>query len=288
MNIPWSTTAGSVDLVRLDPKRVQPWHGNARDRTGLNPSSCADLINDIAKDGENRVPVIVRRIPGDNLYFELVAGTRRHFAVTHLQNSDPNVVLVARVMTLTDQEAFRIADSENLKRNDVSAVERGRNYAWARDNLYDGRQRTLAAALGHEESWVSKYLRIAAIPDEVLAAFPSPSDLAVKPAYKLAQALDDPERRREIISRAKELTKEQAERKGTDPIPASQVLSRLLKGASSKTSEPLAVWPSTSGQPALTLCKRDREGLSFVVHKDADAAVDELLASFRDALMRFR
>lgn len=205
MNVAWSTTAGPVDLVRLDPKRVRLWHGNARDRAGLNPTTCADLINSIAKDGENRIPVIVRRIPGDNLYFELVAGTRRHFAVTHLQCSDPNVVLVARVMALTDEEAFRVADLENLERDDVSAVERGRNYAWARDNLYEGKQRALAAALGHQESWISKYLRIAAIPDEVLAAFPSPTDLAVKPAYKLALALNNPERRRDIIAWAKEL-----------------------------------------------------------------------------------
>lgn len=68
---------------------------------------------------------------------------------------------------------------------------------------------------------------------------------------------------------------------------ASKVLNRLLNGASPQKGEPLAAWTSRSGQPALTLHKRDREGLSIIVHKDTDATVDELMASIHDALTRF-
>lgn len=284
MNMMARITEGDVELRRLDPGCIRPWHGNPRDYGSLSQANCSELIECIAKEGGNRVPVIVRRVPGDNLYLELVAGARRHFAVSHLQRVDANIMILAQVMTLSDQEAFRIADIENKEREDVSAVERGRNYAWARDTLYDGKQCALAAALGRKEPWVSKYLRIAAIPDEVLAAFAAPTDLAAKPAYKLAQALDDEERRSEIIARAHELAQEQADRKGVDPIAASTVLKRLLKRAGAQESQPLAAWPSKSGQPGLTLQKRGREGLSIVVHKNTDATADELMDFFRQAL----
>lgn len=287
MNLMATMTRGDVELVRLDPGCIRLWHGNARDRDTLNEANCSDLIESIAEEGGNRVPVIVRRLPGDNLYFELVAGTRRHFAVSHLLRFHPNLLLLAQVMTLSDEEAFRIADVENKARDDVSAVERGRNYVWARDSLYDGKQCALAAAIGRKEPWVSKYLRIASIPDEVLAAFAAPTDLAAKPAYKLAQALDDEELRPSIIARAQELAREQAERKGGDPLAAIKVLKRLLNGANPQQTEPLAAWLAKSGLPALTVQKQDRHGLSMLVHKNTDANVDELVESFREALARF-
>jgi len=278
---------GKVELVRLDPACIRIWHGNARHQASLNEANCSELIDSIATEGENRVPVIVRPIPGDNLYFELVAGTRRHFAVSHLQRSCPDILLVAQVMLLSDQEAFRIADAENGKRADVSVVERARNYVWALDNLYDGKKAKLANALGHEPPWLSKFLLIAAIPDEVLQAFTSPTDLAAKPAYRLARALDDEERRPDIIARAQELAREQAERKPVNPMTAAVVMKRLLCGATSDQSQPLAAWPSKSGLPALTVEKKDRHGLSILVHENPGATTDELMASFREALERF-
>lgn len=287
MNMMTRISREDVELVRLDPSCIKLWHGNARDRGSLNETNCSELIESIAKDGGNLVPVIVRRIPGDNLYFELIAGMRRHFAVDHLQRFHPDLLLLAQVVTLSDEDAFRIADIENKDRNDVSAVERGRNYAWARDTLYNGKQCALAAALGRKAPWVSRYLRIAAIPDEVLQAFASPTDLAAKPAYKLAQALDDVDCRPGIIARAQELAREQDERKGDKAMSGTKVLKRLLNDASPQQGEPLAAWSSKSGQPALTLKKRDRNGLNLMVHKNTDATIDELVESFREALASF-
>ena len=280
------TTMDSWDgsVLRLDPSCIRPWHGNARDYGSLNEENCSELIQSIAELGGNRQPVFIRPVPGEKLRFELLAGSRRHFAVSHLRRNHPDIFLLAQVVSANDEEAFRIADVENRVRSDVSPVERGRNFVWALDRFYDGRQRTLAERLGKSEAWLSKYLKIAAIPDDVLQAFASPADLSMTAAYGLAAALEDAERSPQIIARARDIALEQVARKGADPMPASEVLKSLLEIEANRQAGPIAAWQSEAGLTALTLEKQDRKGLSIMVHKGSAATVDELTAAFREAL----
>ena len=78
---------------------------------------------------------------------------------------------------LTDEEAFRLADIENRDREDISDYERARDYAQAVEHYYDGKQKRMAERLEISEGWLSRYLQLAKLPDEVVAAFASIRDL---------------------------------------------------------------------------------------------------------------
>ena len=276
------------ELVRLDPKNVRVWSGNARQYELLNRSNCADVIESIAVEGRNTEPVTVRRLPDDPSQLELVAGTRRHFSVSYLrEHGYPEIWLRAQVRAMTDEEAFRISDAENSKRSDVSVIERARNYAWALEEFYDGKQRDLATSIGRKESWLSKELSVAAIPDEVLAAFASPNELVSKDAYKLARALKDEERRSAILRRAKEIADEKATSCG-EPIPAKKVLGRLLANENVPAEKAIQVWSTLAGEAYLTLRKNDAQGLHFLVPAGAEASIWQVKEAFEEALIRHR
>jgi ParB family chromosome partitioning protein len=254
-------------------------------RRRITEENCSGLIQSIAKEGGNHIPIIARPIAGDSLHVEVIAGTRRHFAVDRAGREDPNLELLAIVVDLTDEQAFRIADLENREREDVSPIERARNYKWAVENLYEGKQQELAEALNLSKGWISKMLRIATLPDDVLRAFASPADLPAEGGYKLACRLDDEGQRSAIMREAELIARDQADPR-LPAISGRAVLRRLL-AADGEIRFPVRLsWPSSSGQPALSIKKKSRDGLLLLVHKNSDATEDELIAAFRDALRR--
>jgi ParB family chromosome partitioning protein len=115
-----------VTQLLLDPARVRVWAGNARVQTQLSEANCRDLIDSIVAEGGQKFPSVVRRVEDDPAHdFELVAGTRRHFAISWLRaNSYPDLKLLAQVAYLDDESAFRLADIENRARGDISDIER--------------------------------------------------------------------------------------------------------------------------------------------------------------------
>lgn len=69
-------------LLHLDPATVRPWSGNPREYGHLDCLNVADLIHSIRQDGQ-KIPVVVRRVHGDPRHrYEIIAGTRRHWAVS--------------------------------------------------------------------------------------------------------------------------------------------------------------------------------------------------------------
>ncbi|RZA29843.1 MAG: ParB/RepB/Spo0J family partition protein, partial [Proteobacteria bacterium] len=129
-------TSGEVRQVTqllLDPARVRVWPGNARSYIHLSEESCRELIASLIAEGGQKVPAIVRRVEGDPLHnYEVIAGTRRHWAISWLRaHSYPDMQFLAQVAQLDDEAAFRLADVENRARSDVSDLERARNYAEA-------------------------------------------------------------------------------------------------------------------------------------------------------------
>ena len=203
-----------VTQLRLDPTRVRIWKGNARIQERLNEENVRDLIDTIIAEGGQKVPAIVRRVNDDAAYdYEVIAGTRRRFAISWLRtNSYPDMTFLAQVADLDDEAAFRLADIENRARKDVSEIERARNYASALEQHYGGKQRRMAERLKLSEGWLSKMLKVATLPDIVLAAFANLSALTLNPAYKLSQALADERRHKSIIGAAQRVTEENGQR----------------------------------------------------------------------------
>jgi ParB family chromosome partitioning protein len=278
-----------VTQLLLDPARVRIWPGNARAYAHLSEENCRELIDSIIAEGGQKVPAVVRRIEGDPDHdYEVIAGTRRHWSISWLRaHSYPDVQFVAQVAILDDEAAFRLADLENRARKDVSDLERARNYAEALKAHYGNHLTRMAERLKVSKGWLSKMLRVAALPEPVIAAFASPADVALKPGYALAQALDDKEEAKAILGAAGQLAKQQAARRaaGELPYPAAEVIRRLLDApkAAREAPEPF-VWTTPHGRPGLSVQSANRQGVTIRLHSGSGADTEQLVDAFREAL----
>lgn len=280
-----------VTQLLLDPARVRVWPGNARHYDKLNEVNCGELIDSLIAEGGQKVPAVVRRVTDDPRYdYEVIAGTRRHWSISWLRaHSYPEMQFLAQVAMLDDEAAFRLADIENRARRDISDVERARNYAGALATHYDGKQKRMAERLRVSEGWLSKMLRVAAIPDNVLAAFGSLDDVQLKPAYGLAQALNDRVAAAAISAEARRIAKEQEERRrtGREHIPPAEVLARLLASGRPDVSRSRAealVYQSDMGRPAVSVQSVNRQGVTLRLHSGSGATREELLRVLQKAL----
>lgn len=280
-----------VTQLLLDPARVRVWKGNARSYEHLSEESCAELIDSIIAEGGQKVPAVVRRVEGDPDHdYEVIAGTRRHWSISWLrQHSYPEMQFVAQVAQLDDEAAFRLADLENRARKDVSDLERARNYAQALHDHYGSHMTRMAERLKLSKGWLSKMLKVATLPDVVVAAFASPADVQLKPAYPLAQALDDRIAAAAILREAKVLSRLQEDRrKAGDPaIPATEVINRLLAAPQSGKDAPEhEVYQSPFGRPAVTVRSVNRQGVTLRLHSGSGLGLEGLLDIVLDALVK--
>jgi ParB family chromosome partitioning protein len=284
-----------VTQLLLDPAKVRVWAGNARVQTQLSEANCRDLIDSIVAEGGQKVPTVVRRIESDGTHeYELIAGTRRHFAVTWLRaNSYPDQKLLAQVADLDDEAAFRLADIENRARKDISDIERARNYAAALDSHYGGKAVRMAERLKLSKGWLSKMLKAAAIPDSVLAAFADWRELTLNPAYKLAVTLDD-KARADVIAKEAKAIAAQNERhvaQGAPTLPGAIVLQRLLAATATPLPAPRELHFAINGpygRPILLVKNVNRQGITLHVPMASGAGDDQIAQAVREVLETLR
>lgn len=279
-----------ITQLLLDPARVRIWPGNARAYAHLNEANCRELIDALVSEGGQKVPAIVRRVDHPDYDFEVIAGTRRHWAISWLRShSYPDMQFLAQVAQLDDEAAFRLADIENRARKDVSDLERARNYALALKEHYEGHQTRMSERLKLSKGWLSKMIKVASIPDAIIEAFASPADVQLAPAYSLAQALDDRTAAKAIAAEAKIIAREQATRRsaGEAPSPAAIVLRRLLDAPNadkqSTPEEPFKV-STAEGRPLLSLQSSNRQGVTLRLHAGAGASDSDYTAALEQAL----
>jgi len=280
-----------VTQLLLDPSRVRVWAGNARSYAHLTEESCRELIDSIIAEGGQKVPAVVRRIENDPAFdYEVIAGTRRHWSIAWLRaNSYPQFQFLAQVAQLDDEAAFRLADLENRARKDVSDLERARNYALALKDHYGNHLTRMAERLKLSKGWLSKMLRVASLPDSVVAAFASPADVQLKPGYSLAQALDDKQAQAMILKEARQIAREQdAARSGGRPLlPSAEVLQRLLAAPRTGQSPrgPLFVWDApATGRCAVSVLSAGRQGITLKLHNGTGATEQDMIEGVRAAL----
>ena len=276
-------------LIRPDECVV--WDGNPRDQPGLNPDSCRSLIESIAAEGGNRIPVLVRLNPGASEQpYQLLVGSRRRFAIDWLNhNGRPELRLNALLVELSDEEAFRLADIENRERADICELDRARSYQQAVDRFYGGVQSRMAQALGLSNSQLSRLLALAQLPEEVIQAFATKEDLKVRYSELLTPLLRRNEQRADVIAEARIIaTEQQARAAGDGPLlPSATVLSRLRQAAARR--------PRDMGEIAI-LAGGDRIGRARVakgavmldVSIANDADLDALLATLRETISAAR
>lgn len=217
--------------IKLKPAECSVWPGNARDYALLTEDRVRSLIDSIQAENGNRIPVVVRRTPQAELQYELVIGTRRHWAITWLNaHHFPEIELVAIIEDLDDEAAFRLADIENREREDISDLERGSNYKAAVDAYYAGVQTKMADRVKLSKSTLARYIGLTEIPQSIVSAFNSPMDLQVRHGDKLLPPLRTPALRSKMEEAAKVIAAEQSFRQSGDeePISGSDVVARLV------------------------------------------------------------
>ncbi|GAY24686.1 MULTISPECIES: ParB/RepB/Spo0J family partition protein [Sphingobium] len=279
--------------ISLKPDEVSIWPGNARDYSALSEDRVRTLIDSLVAENGNRIPVIVRPTPNGEKRYELITGTRRHWAIAWLNaNNHPEISLYASIEDLTDEAAFRVADIENREREDISDYERATNYREALKSHYEGVQRRMAERLKLSPGTLSRYIALAEMPQTIVSAFGSPRDLTLHFAKPLLPLIDDQEKRQRMEDAARSIAEEQSLKQSFDEaiIPANEVVTRLLSAANNKQARARRQKQSllTQSGREFGVVERDRASELMIKIVPSESSIDELMESLRAAIERSR
>lgn len=274
----------------IDPALCRPSKQNARLYDDLTYEDCADLIESIKSEGRQRMPAVVRRTDDPEIPYEIVAGSRRHFAISWLRsNNYPEFRYLVDVQKLDDEAAFRLSDLENRAREDVSDLERARSYAMALKAHYKGDATAMSERLGMARATVYRYLALADLNPDFIAAFGDPKSITVSHPRTIATLIKEGgETLQRVRDEALRIADEQVQlRSSAQPlILPAEVLSRLKNAA--KPPRPLVI-ENTS----FTMCSADgsqiftytrpttKKGMTIALPPKLSATRSEVEAAFK-------
>ena len=277
----------------IDPARCRIWERHNRRYDLLNERRCQDLIDGFKSQGRQEFPAIVRKVEGDdNVDYEVICGARRHWAITWLRaNNYPEFRYLIEVRDLTDEQAFRLSDIENRDSVDLSDYERAVDYRAALNHYYKN-QKVMAERLEVSEAWLSRYLDLAALPEEVVAAFGDLTELKTKHGRDLKPCLRGKRDRARVRVIAETLRTEQRERMdaGQAALPGADVVRALIKGVNAKPRAArgtLAEYQSEGGKVMLSATRQGRSGLVLRLHPNSGASHDELVEACAQVIREF-
>jgi ParB family transcriptional regulator, chromosome partitioning protein len=143
--------ANEIDIALIDPSTAQP-------RSVFNDVKLEELAKSIASNGVVQ-PVLLRR-RGNR--FELIAGERRWRAAQLAGLTK----VPALVRDIPDDKVLEIALIENLQREDLNPIEEANAYKKLIETL-GLTQETAAERVGRDRSYVTNYLRLLKLPDDI-------------------------------------------------------------------------------------------------------------------------
>lgn len=270
----------------VDPARCRPWRLHNRDLDHLNEDSCRDLIDAFLSAKKQRIPAIVRRLRDDPDYdFEIIAGVRRWWTVKWLrEHHHPEFDYLVTIQTVSDEEAFRVSDIENRSRKDISDWERGKEYARALAEFYDGHQKEMAEHLKISSSWLSRLIDVTRLPDEIVAAFSDTHDITVRVARDIKPLTTDTRTLDLMMGEVRRIT---AEREDLGvKLSGPEVAKRLVQSTVAPAKKPAGELElkSKAGKAMLRYSKSNRGGLTLKVLPKSGATPDEVLSAIRTLL----
>lgn len=142
-----------IERIRANPE--QP-------RRSFGEKELGELAESIRRNGIIQ-PLIVRRDPKEEGFFQIVAGERRWRAAQRAQIHDVPVIL----RDLSDEDVLEIAIIENIQRVDLNPVEEALGYRQLMDR-FGHTQEEMATALGKSRSHIANVLRLLSLPEIVL------------------------------------------------------------------------------------------------------------------------
>lgn len=278
----------------VDPARCRMWSRHNRAYGLLTPESCADLLDSLRAQGAQEFPAVVRRVADDPDHdWEVICGARRHWSVSYLRHVEHrDIKFLIDERELTDEQAFRISDLENRARQDISDYERAVDYRDAVQTFYGGVANRMAERLEVSKHWLSRFLDLAKLPEEVVQAFGDVRALRENHARELKPVLVDAAARPKVLAAAAGLAERQSARRdaGEPMLDPPKVVAALKAAARVETGKAA---PSAS-------TVRNGAGIAlFTVKPKGDRAVVELvlssagsnadfLAAFEQELARLR
>jgi len=180
------TRVQEIDMTQIDrPKAI------AREK--IDPEKIRELAESIREIGLQE-PVILR--PADGRY-EIVAGDRRYLA-SKIINAKK---ILAIVKDLSDEETLLIRATENDQREDLTPMERARQYGALRDTLKYNIEK-IARKMGRTHQTVIRYLGLLEL-DEKFQLAVDRGQIAIDCAYQLRK-IDDPQMRNYYLTAAVE------------------------------------------------------------------------------------
>lgn len=271
----------------VQPSTCRPWARHNRRYDLLNEKNCSDLIEGFKAQGKQEFPAIVRPLTDDSdEEFEIICGARRHWTASWLNaNNYPNFQFLIEVRNLSDEEAFRLADIENRDRADLSDYERAKDYLAALDLYYGGRQDRMAERIEASSTWLSRYLDLARLPDEIVEAYGNVTQIKERHARDLKPLLKEAKTRRLVLACAKELAD------GAEPgLDGQQVLQRLKRAAQGKSAPKIAPKKkkinSQTGVPLLEFSRASSGDLNIKIFAKAGAGREEIQDAVTELLRK--
>ncbi len=255
-------------LVLVDPFRCRVWALHDRMEEHISEENCAAEIESFKEHGQ-LLPVLCRPIRDDPDHdVELICGARRLFVARCV-----NTKLLAEVRELSDREAIVAMDMENRQRRDISPYERGLSFArWLRGKHFVS-QEAIAHALNISPSHVSRLLRLARLPSVVVGAFNAAIDIRESWGLKLAEILEDPQRRQLVIRAARDI-------RSAETCPQAREVYRKLLASSVPGRKPKAskndrVVKGRNGRPLFRIKHQRRSIAIFLPVERTQAKVLE-------------
>ena len=251
----------------VDPSECRMWERHNRDYALLNEENCRDLIDGIKAQGRQEFAAVVRSIDDPDYKYEVICGARRHFAVSWLRaNNYTQFKYLIEPREMSDEEAFRLADIENREREDISDYERAIDYADAIARYYGGKQKAMAERLEVSQPWLSRYLALASLPPQIVAAFPSIRDLKERHARDLKPLLARPATATPVLAQAARLeAQQQSARNGRGPfVDPMDVVKQLRQASEAPKVKPVRkaveqTYSRSAGEEGITARKKGRK-----------------------------
>jgi ParB family chromosome partitioning protein len=200
------------NIFSVDPKRCRAWAHHNRTSAWYTRDRCQDLIESIAKDGQQE-PAVARKLSADpNFDYELIYGMRRRFACEFL-----NMRVKLRVVEADDARAAVLMHIENADRQDITPMERALSFQSQLEARIFPTQEALADAIGLTKGQISKLVKAAGLMRNgtISQLFPDKSTVPVDAAYKLATLWERPGAKEVVLKAAQNLL--QKERAGRSP-----------------------------------------------------------------------
>ncbi len=205
----------SEDLLEIDIDLIEP--SPAQPRTHFDEGRLEELAQSIRSNGIVQ-PLLVRRRGAG---YELVAGERRWRAAQRagLQR------VPAVVREIPDDKLLELALVENIQRQELNAIEEAHAYKKLIESL-GLTQETVAQRVGRDRSFVTNYLRLLRLPDDIQRLVEE-EKLSMGHARALL-GVDDPEIQRRV---ARNVIEQSLSVRETE-----RAIKRIIAGASPATA----------------------------------------------------